>query len=76
MKNGDLVIGTPMDTEGGSVPDAVCGRLEIVPVEFMGEKWETTLVFVKDSDGDDTPIECGSDSIQAAGRRAKVTVLS
>lgn len=75
MKTGDLVTAIPLSDTGEEYPSMVTGRLEVVPVKFLGERWNTYLVYVKDSDGDDTPVEVQEDSIRGAGRRDKVTVL-
>lgn len=78
MKNGDLVIGIPIETdpEDDVLPNMVTGTLEITPVSFAGEKWKTVLVYVEDSEGDTVPVEVEENSLREAGRRDKVTVLS
>lgn len=78
MKNGDLVIGVPIETdpEDDVLPESVTGTLEITPVSFAGEKWNNVLVYVQDSDGDAVPVEVEENSLREAGRRDKVTVLS
>lgn len=75
MKTGDKVIGVPLEIEDAEKIDRVVGYLELKPVEFMGEKWETTLVFCETGDGTTVPVECERESLQLAGRREKVTVL-
>lgn len=78
MKNGDLVIGIPIETDSEEdvLPESVTGTLEITPVSFMGEKWNLVQVYVEDSEGDTVPVEVEENSLREAGRRDKVTVLS
>lgn len=76
MKDGDLVIGKPIETDGPEeLPDEVIGRLEIAKGSLGDTSWSTYLVYVLDGDGDEVPVEVES-SLRPATRRQEVTVLS
>lgn len=76
MKNGDLVVGKPIKTDGPEqLPDEVCGTLEIAEGNVGRSTWNIYLVYVLDDDGAKLPVECEEDSVRLATRRQEVTVL-
>lgn len=75
MKDGDLVVGKTIVTDGPEkLPAQVCGKLELAEGNIGEEKWKLILVYVNDSDGDELPVECSA--VRTANRGEKMTVLS